>query len=366
MKVLHIIDNLGLGGAQTLFKGLAESRALDDNFYFYSLRKSFSKNNPVVSGTNIQVYNSYSKFSLLPFFSLKNFIQEKEIQALHCHLIRACFFGFLIKIVYFPKIKLIFHEHGRIFTSNLLYLAFLHLSKKTVDLYVSISEATSMQFLTKIGVQDNVKLIYNFVDTNKFNVKNITWNVETEREKMGFLKEDFVVGFAGRLIERKGWKDFIDAAYILSQANSHIKFLIAGDGEQRENLKNYIDSLNFSQKPEFIGYVLDMVWCYSLIDCFVIPSHWEPMGIAELEAMAMGIPVVASNVPGLNEVVLNGQTGLLFEKEDSKDLSEKILQLSTDTQLKERIISESQTNLESFSLKNYNQKLDLLYDKLEQ
>ena len=150
---------------------------------------------------------------------------------------------------------------------------------------------------------------------------------------------DFVLGFAARIIERKGWLDLLLAFRSLQKEN--IKLLIVGDGAESKKLQSTIEKLNLNNQVQYLGFIDDILDFYACLDCFVIPSHWEPMGLTEIEAQACGIPVIASNTEGLNEIIRDKETGLLFEPKNVKDLEENILRMKNDTDLRGKLIKNS-------------------------
>jgi L-malate glycosyltransferase len=345
MKVLHIIDSLGLGGAQTVVKGILESL---DNAYLFSLRER--EHCIAIRSDRVRIFPSRKRYSLAPLKALKEIIETEDIGVLHCHLFRSQVFGYMLKRQ-LPHVRLIFHEHGQVFGNNqtgpmsnieqAVFLRFLRASNKRVDLYIAVSQQTR-RLLVKQGIPESrIKVRYNFVDLDRFSQKNISWDIASEREKQGIANDDFLVGYAGRLVENKGYRDFMSSKEHVK--DKRIRFIIAGDGPGRNEIKSGI---------KYLGYVSEMAWFYSLLDCLVVPSHWEPMGLTEIEAQAMGVPVIVSDVPALNEII-DGRNGLLFKAKDPVDLAKKIMELSHDTRLRKSLIAIALETVQEYSLKAY-------------
>lgn len=363
MKVLHLIDTLSFGGAQTVVKGIFEDNEDNDNITLFVLRKTETVYS--INHKNVITHTGKSKYSFKPLKEIKEVIDSKGITILHCHLVRSMVFGWLVKKLYYPDSKLIFHEHGRIFTRNILYRLFIKYSKPQTDLYIAVSKAPKRYLVNYTNVPEKkIKTLYNFVDIGKFNVSSIKWNTIEERKKLGIGERDFIVGFAGRLVERKGWRTFIVAAELVLETQPNITFLIAGDGKDKHELLELINTSKLAENIVFLGYVSDMVWFYSLLNCFVIPSYWEPMGLTEIEAQAMGIPVISSDVEALNEIVRHNENGLLFTVKDEKDLAEKIQKIIVDEELRKYLINGGYQTVKTFSLKDYSIKLRGIYNEL--
>ncbi|MDD4188413.1 MAG: glycosyltransferase family 4 protein [Bacilli bacterium] len=363
IKILHIIDSLGLGGAQTVVKGVFEFQKNNKNIFLFALR-----NRDIlmeVKHANVQIFNSSKKYSFAPLFALRDLIKREEISILHCHLFKSQIFGLLLKKIWFRNIKLIFHEHGEIFENHITYILFMRASRSTINRIIAVSNATKENLTAKAGIKDNkIQVLYNFVDLNKFNKKNVTWNIEAEREKLGIQNNEFAVGFAARLVKRKGWEEFVQSAKLLKIQHPSIKFVIAGNGKDEVELLNFIKKNNLKNNIIFLGYVSDMAKFYSLLDCFVIPSHWEPMGLTEIEAQALSVPVISANVPALNEIIIDNENGFMFEVKNSQDLSMKIELIYKDEKARNKFAKNGLESVIKYDLKNYINNLNKVYEDI--
>ena len=359
MKVLHIIDTLWLGGAQNLLKALFENQQDNKNIFLYPLRtREF---NIEIDHRGVIPNPAKSKYSLRPIKTMRRIIKENKIEVLHCHLPRSQVFGYLLKKFYFPEIRLVFHEHGEIFEKYFFYKKILKFISRKADLILCVSQASEDEIKKVLtGKQVKTEVLYNFIDTRKFSKANLPAGKEAERKKLGFGVQDFVVGFAGRLFERKGWKEFVRAAVLLKD-KQEIKFLMAGTGDDREEMLEFIKQNKLENNVIYLGYVKDMMWFYSLIDCFVIPSHWEGLPLAQFEARACGLPVIISNGTGLTELAENV---LVFRNKDFSDLASKILQLKNDELLRAKMSVLPEMDKEPYSSGIFISKLNSLYNKL--
>lgn len=362
MKVLHIIDSLGLGGAQTVVKGIFEAQRDNDDIYLFALRQR--EITTEIGHPNVSIFPSKSKYSLAPLFELKNIVEKNKIDVLHCHLFRSNVFGYLLKRIWFPNINLIIHEHGGIGVREKGYSLSLRLMNDKVDKYIAVSKSISKSLVDYSNItSDKISVLYNFVNLEKYSQNNIKNEQREQRTKFGFHEYDFVVGFAGRLVARKGWQDFLKAAYLLKN-QKNIKFAIAGEGEDKQQMLLLIKKLQLQDSVKYLGHVSNMVEFYSKLDCFVMPSHVEPMGLTQLEAQAMGVPVLASNVEGLREVVNDKADCLLFEKGISEDLVKKIKLLVSSLELRQKLIEGGRENVKKYDLGEYVRKLDFVYESI--
>lgn len=140
-------------------------------------------------------------------------------------------------------------------------------------------------------------------------------------------KDIFIIGSARILAPHYGLKFLIEAFFIFLQQVPKAKLLIAGKGSQKEDLIRFAKNLGIENKVKLLGFIphYKMPQFLSNLDVFCIPSIREGFGVVSLEAQACGIPVIASNVGGLPETVLEGKTGFLVPPKNSVTIAEKIL-----------------------------------------
>lgn len=144
-----------------------------------------------------------------------------------------------------------------------------------------------------------------------------------KRLSLHLLPEDLVIGFVGRLYnDHKRVSDLIDAISLLDKPN--LKLLIVGDGKDKKDLEDRVKSLNLDKKVIFTGYQSKLDLYYQLMDVFCIPSSREGFGLVAAEAMLHKLPVIATAVGGLKEVVVDGETGYLVPAQSPVDLANKI------------------------------------------
>jgi glycosyltransferase involved in cell wall biosynthesis len=362
MRILYLIDTLSLGGAQTVLKGIFENQKTNNDIYIYALRRTEITVN--IDHPNVIIDDSPDKYSIGPFFRLKKIIKSHKIEIIHCQLPRSHVFGYFIKKYFNKKLKLIIHEQGDIFENFTLHSHFLRKAAGFAALFIACSNSTRKVLLSKTGIsEEKAVTIYNFVDTEKFNPMITEDFRDSERNEKSISSDCFVFGFAGRLIERKGWKEFVLSAKAFTD-EKNVKFVIAGGGEDESELKELIVNSGLDKKVIYLGYYDDMPKFYALIDCLVVPSHWEPMGITEIEAMALKIPVIASNVIGLNEVVVDNQTGLLFNAEDINALENAIKLIYSEKELRLRLTEMAFSVLGKFTYETFQNKLNEAYKKI--
>ena len=193
-----------------------------------------------------------------------------------------------------------------------------------------------------IGYMTNSKIhvIPNGIDFEDF--QNIRPHKSIERSHILFI---------GNLVKVKGINSLIKAIPNIKKAIPNIRVLIGGTGPQEKELEKRVKKLNIEENVNFLGFVSgnEKYSYYKSADLCVVPSVYETFGIVCLEAMACGKPVVASNVGGIPFVVKDGETGLLFECGNAKDLAEKILILLENKKLREKMGKAGRERAEEFT-----------------
>jgi glycosyltransferase involved in cell wall biosynthesis len=216
------------------------------------------------------------------------------------------------------------------------------LYNRRVDGVVAISQII-VELLVDAGVERRkIRLIHSGIDPSRFASAALPQNVHTGVVTLGCLAV---------LEERKGVEFLIDAAAKLQSQGARLHWLIGGDGSRRSALESKARALGLDDQVKFLGFVSKPEIFLQGIDIFVMPSLFEGLGVAALEAMAAGKPIVATRVGGLAESVLDGQTGILVPPRDGKAIAEAVAQLVSDPPMAQRMgLQGRQRALEHFTL----------------
>jgi glycosyltransferase involved in cell wall biosynthesis len=336
--VLYLVDKSGFGGVQTIAYSLM--RHLDDKqievdfFFLRNINDRFSMED--IKSSNVFYSKAQHRYSLRPFFEILHLIRAKKAAVLHLNGNKSIMFGLVIKKFFYPKITIIAHEHGGVFDYSAWFALFLRIFRRHVDLFVTISNFRK-RFLVErcLVAPDAVKVLDNFADPARLAAPAPIGSGEagTGREK----EAPFVIGYVGGLSRIKGCDVLIHALPLLRERMGNFRVVIAGDGPSRGELENLAGMLGLQDIVSFLGFVDPPGKAYAQFDMMVIPSRSEEGPICLYEAWMMGLAVVASNAPVLDERIRDGETGLLFQSEDPNDLAEKILSVYTDPILAARI-----------------------------
>ena len=263
---------------------------------------------------------------------------------------------------------IIHHVHGWGFHEGMagwtrkLYLTLERFCAKFTDRIVTVSEPDIQKGLMQgIGTEDKFTLINNGIDLEKFR-QDV--DVQQVRSELGLDSECKLVGMVGRLDEQKNPLDLIRAAAIVTKSYSKVQFLIVGDGSLRPECERLINEFNLKDKFFLLGFRNDVPRILPILTITAMSSLWEGLPLAFLESMSAGKPIVANDIDGASDVVVNGETGFLVDPHQPQAMAERILTLLNDETLCNTMGSVAQQRSDHYSLPKMFGKVESLYKEL--
>lgn len=228
---------------------------------------------------------------------------------------------------------------------------------------VDSKEVKRRGITANICAPDHLHQIYMGVDIEKFRPFDLIKRQEL-RNKFNCWKDEYVIGCAARLVHGKGHDVLISAFSKLLKKHPNSRCLIAGDGELEESLRMQIKQEGIEEKCILLGRIINMPEFYNAIDVFCLPTHREGFGVANAEAMACGTPVVTTNVPPLDETVIDGVTGFLKPIDDVDAFASALIELTDEAKRMEFSRAGTENIKENFSSGSVNAQIIALYEKL--
>ena len=319
LKILHIDPEKNWGGGEAQVLGLLQNLAEwghrndlatppDGELFRQSLDTSVRK-------VPLTVRND---FDLRGIPALRHLIRQEKYDIVHLHTKRAHALSLWLprddgRPKYIVTRRMDYPE-ARNFYTRYLY-------NRRVDGVVAISQSI-VDLLSAAGVhRGSIRLIYSGIDPRPFRSA-----VSARRRP----QEPATVAVVAVLEERKGHRFLLDAARMLKDRGRKIKYVLAGDGSRKAQLQQMAQMLGLQEEVSFVGFVKDVPNLLSSIDLLVLPSLYEGLGVAALEGMAAGKPVVGTRVGGLAESIVHGETGFLVPAGDGTALAEAIEKLVVD------------------------------------
>jgi len=241
-------------------------------------------------------------------------------------------------------------------------ISFGELSKKA-DVIIAISNWVKKSLP---GIAGKVKVVYNAVDLKDFS-PNISG--EKVRAQFGVGRDDVLVGQIGAISRRKGSDVFVQAASKVSKEAKHIKFLMIGDfipGEFfKKQFEKVLDSSGMKGHIIFVPPKKDIRDIFAALDIVVCSSRSEPFGRTIIEAMAMEKPVIATDVGGIPEIIIDGTTGIIVKHDDIEKLADEILYLSGDKNRMEDLGKAGRVRaLEVFGIDRHVIEIEKIYEEV--
>lgn len=253
-------------------------------------------------------------------------------------------------------------QEGMSTGKRMLYLGLERLCARFTDRIITVSRPDIQKGQAhRIAGEDQFTLIYNGISLEKFRQPVNDQQIYSELKLDPDCK---LVGMIGRLDEQKNPLDFIRAAAIVTKSYSKVQFLIVGGGPLRPECEQLIKELNLKEKFFLLGYRNDVPRILSTLTITALSSLWEGLPIVFFEAMSAGKPIVANNVDGAGDVVIDGETGFLVPPRQPSKMAERILYLLNNEKRCSEMGHVAQQRSNYFSTQRMVEKIEALYKEL--
>ncbi|MDI3480563.1 MAG: hypothetical protein PWQ97_218 [Tepidanaerobacteraceae bacterium] len=357
-KVLHILTDTNIGGAGRYFLNLVSAW----NFKRYELMAACPAGGKLESQlrkAGIKVFaisGGESSMKLTHIKEIRDIILAEKVDIVHTH---ASFAGRIAGRLSGCKVVLTRHGLGTGRSGMVKRVATSIISRIFTDCIIAISRAVKINLIESGVPADMIKIVYNGIDLSKFN------GVKPRLKRELGLGDGPIIGIVARLVPEKGYEYALFSMARVLKRFPNALMVIVGDGPLRQKLKDMVDELQIMRNVIFLGYQENVEGLVADFDVFILPSVSEGMGLALLEAMALGKPVVATEAGGIPEVVKNGVNGLLVPPKDEGSLAEAIITILTSGQKAFSLGQAAKTTVfEKFSAKTMAEKTMEIYDKI--
>ncbi len=276
------------------------------------------------------------KKNMKALFQLVEIIKREKINMIHCHNPMGGVLGRVAAILAGKKIYVIYTAHGFHFYKDapvknwLLYYPIEKILARFTDTIITINHEDFFR-AKKFQMKKNGRVVYIpgvGIDVKKFTRRSECY--QTERKKWNIPSEAFHIVSVGELNENKNHEIIID---ILKNPNmKDVYYTICGKGVKESELRKKIENSNLNKRVQLLGYRTDIEMVLQSADCFAFPSKREGLGIAALEALACGIPIVATDNRGTREYVIHNRNGYLCDLNVKEQYENAILRLKNDKQ----------------------------------
>lgn len=269
------------------------------------------------------------KFDLSVVGKLAELIKKENYQIIHTHGYKSDILG--VMAARKAGILSLVTPHGFENSSDLKLRLFIWLgglAMRKADKVVPLSKALC-QDVIKMGVAENkVEYVQNGVDLSE---------VEAQRSTQRTANKVKRIGFIGQMISRKNIFDILDIFNHIAESQNDVELVLLGDGEQRQALEAHAATLKHASKISFLGFRKDRLALLQSFDLFVMTSTLEGIPRCLMEAMAMGIPVAAYNIAGIDQLITHQESGLLAPLGQKKLLEEYWLKLLNEPEVSQAL-----------------------------
>lgn len=330
MRILQICSAREIGGGERHLADLANNLAARGHEVSVAivpgspLRAELS----ALAPQNLIALPMRNALSVGSSLRLKRFVRERRIEIIHAHVARD-----------YPLAALAVGRAGArlVLTRHVLFpLSRIHrLTLRRTSRVIAVSRAVADGLRAqKIFADDKIVTIPNGIDVERFGRRR---EAASRRDRKRIR-----VGMVGHLAPIKGQEDFIRAAAIVCQTRDEVDFIIAGedksrDGQNRANLEKLISEFDLQDRIQLTGWIDDVADLLATLDVFVSPARSEPFGLSIVEAMAAGVPVIATASEGAREIIDMDESGRLVPIGDVGALAKVVADILDDAKERDRL-----------------------------
>jgi len=332
--------------------------------------------NPRLLERNCKVYNiefqrsPLNKHNYNAYKKVKRLIQDEKYDLVHVHTPVASFLTRMAcrKI---PNLKILYTAHGFHFFKGsplknwLMYYPIERLAARWTDVLITMNEE-DYSIARKFKIRDggSVYKVHGVgIDLNKFQPQTKE-KKRIMRKEYGFKEEDFILFYAAELNHNKHQDLLINVVNILKDRIPNIKLLLAGNGPLEGQYKRQVEQLNLGRYVDFLGYRDDIPSLLAMSDVVVASSRREGLPVNIMEAMATGLPIVATDVRGHRDLIINGENGYIVGLDDIEGFAKSIEYLYKYKELRNKFGKKGIEIVQKYSLVNVLREMESLYQKL--
>ena len=367
IKILFLINDLGLGGVEKLTVNFANSMNRDEFDVsvatLFSRPTSFFSKKDFKEDVGLTIFSFKNLRDLQEWLKLYKFIRKNKFDVIFTQLFMADTIGRITAffagtpVIVTAIQNLIPDLQARFIITNKLLR---HITDACISPTSAITEYAKNTI--KFPAEKIIEIPTNAVDETRF--IDLKIDKKTFKESLGVPANAKMIITIGRLISQKGHTILLDAAPKVLAKEKNIYFLIVGDGRLEKELKEKTGKLGIADRVRFLGARKDTPELLAVSDIFVFPSIWEGQGLILFEAFFSKIPIVASNVGGIPDVIIDGETGILTKPGDADDLANKLLMALESPEMSQKMANNAFKKYKDRTITNSTKKLENLFIRL--
>ena len=308
-------------------------------------------------------YLERGKFDPRTLLALLKIIDAKQIDVLHLHGYGATTFGRLAAAL--RGIPVVLHEHANLSTTPWFQKVADWVLEPFTDIVIAVSKSTAEFVIgARLVRPERVKVVYLGAPLEEFGLVPSDSERAHARLALGIEPDDVVMGTVTRLHDSKGNEYLVEAARHVLDARPRARFFIFGEGPLLASLQDQAAALSLGGRFVFGGFVKDVRQALAAFDVSVFPSLWEGTPLTVFEAMAAGLPIVATDADGLMEVLTPDHDALIVPRRDTQALADRIIRLIDAPAERARLSAASRATSQAYDITTFVRKMETLYDIL--
>jgi glycosyltransferase involved in cell wall biosynthesis len=308
------------------------------------------------------------KLDLRVLRALRDIVVRHDINLIHAHDYKTDLFAYLLRQwLGRRRFTLLSTAHAWVMLGvrGTLYRRLDLWLMRRFDHLIAVSHATRNEMVAAGVPPHLISVIHNAIDTEEWAPRSIR---PTLREELGIPQDSLVLGYVGRIMPEKDLDTWLRAAAVVGRQYPETRFVLVGEGRDTSTLgqlQRLATDLGIAERVYFPGYRARLLPVYAAFDLFVLTSRREGLPNSVLEAMAMGVPVVTTDVAGTKELVLHEQTGYILPQGDVTGLAQAIATLAGNAQLRQAMGLAGRQRVEhEFSFPGRLQRIEALYGQI--
>lgn len=365
IRVLWLIKGLGAGGAERLVCLVAEARdreAFDCEVAYLLPWKDALAPELERSGVPVTCLRGGKEWDLRWASRLRRLLRSHRIDVIHVHSPYVAGIARVVARSIRPsrRPRIVYTEHlpwpGYVLPTRWLNAITFPLD----DAHVAVSDAVRESVWKPLATR--LRTVVHGIPLE--HVRQRTMDRDAARKELGIRHDEILIGTVGNLREQKRYPDLLEAARSVVDAEASVRFAAAGAGADDPSgaaiIRRHTD-LGLTDRFRFLGYVEDTARFLSACDLFVLASGFEGLAVSMMEALALGLPVVATAVPGIEGEIRDGKEGLLVPVGRPDLLAEAILSLVRDPEQRRRMAKEARAGADRYDIVAAVRDIEALY-----
>lgn len=355
LRIAMVVNNLNVGGLEkvvlSLLRGL-DRKAFEPHLICLDGPGRMFEDQPLNPERTLVLQKKPYKLGPIAvdpgaLWRLRRWVLDRDIQLLHAHnLAPLTYAGLVARTAWGPvrgRPRVVYSEHNQMYSASPRTLSRFRQYLRLADHVVAVSHDLKHKLLAApMSARAPVDVIYNGIDGERFR----SMSGDSVRRELGVAPGELLIGTGVVLSRQKAIGNLVLAARQVLQQVPTARFAVAGDGPLRADLESQARELGLESRFRFLGYRSDMHQVIAALDVYVLPSLWEGLPLALLEAMAMNKLIVCTRVGGNPEIVADAVNGLVVEPGDVDALAAALVRALNDRALQDSAANHNRAKFE--------------------